>query len=302
MPGKTGSVTIRKNTMRKLLCASLIGLGLSLSSTAGLAYADEGRVIIGGTNAEVSGGDIDASREINLTLKKNKTPETPNVAGVEFILSQVDGVDVVDDFTWKKIARFYTYDFIKESGRPITQVGKAHTDHAGQAHFSQLRPGLYVLEEKGSASKPKMLMLPMVGVDGKSFDYNGTMVIKNTPGTVPPGITSPETPPVTDGSTSRTALPDTRESTPGATPGAQPETTAPDKEDKRDTQPGTTTPAGQVPLYPNGPVVNTGGFAIPSPTGEGNMSLLTMIILFATVISLAGGVVYRVTTRSEDTE
>lgn len=66
------------------------------------------------------------------------------------------------------------------------------------------------------------------------------------------------------------------------------------------TTPPTSTPpstTGGTPIYPGGPKVNTGGIAIPSPTGEGNMSLLTMMALLASILAIGYGVVRGVVSR-----
>ena len=172
----------------------------------------------------------------------------------------------------------------------MTHVQSGVTDEQGFVSFTGLKPGLYVLEQEGSTDKPDVIMLPMISGDGLHFEYDNLIVTKNfpeTPSTPPetPTSTPPSTPPKTPTSTPPTKSTSTTTETPTSTP---PKTTPPSK---------TTPPKSGTPIYPGGPKVSTGGFAIPSPTGDGNMSLLTMMALLAFIIAAGYGVTRVVATR-----
>lgn len=279
---------------RKFVSSLIIGTSLSLSSLAGAssASAQEGHVITGAVDSEVSGGKIDTFHPISLTVKKtghnpydDSQSGSAHAAGVKFSLFRVKGVDVTDDATREKVMNTYSYEYIKENNIPYSKVQDGITDEKGFVSFTDLNPGLYILSQQGEKSTPDVIMLPMMDADGKSFHYDNLIVTKNF------GNTPPKTPPETSfNPPSETP----HESTPVED---KPSQIPPDTSSYTTPPPSSSaTPPppvdNQTPVFPGGPTVNTGGMAIPSLSGQGNMSIATMIAFLA-AISGVGYMVYR---------
>lgn len=282
--------------IKNVASAVAAGLAMTLLVPGAVAAAEDGQVIAGTASDKTSNDNIE-NRPISLTVKKtghNPYDDAPGdqAAGVKFHLRQVDGVDVTDDAVRQEVLDKYSYPYIKEHGLTMTHVQSGVTDEQGFVSFTGLKPGLYVLEQEGSNDNPYVIMLPMISGDGLHFEYDNLIVTKNfpeTPTTPPETSTPPKAPPSvppTSPSTSTSTSTKTTATTPTSTP---PKTTPPAK---------TTPPKGGTPIYPGGPKVSTGGFAIPSPTGDGNMSLLTMMALLAFIVAAGYGVIRVVATRA----
>lgn len=308
---------------KKIVSALMAGMVLSLTPlTSAIAQAQDHGVIVGNSQSMVTGDRIDATKPISLTVKKtgqnpydDDQSSAPHIYGVKFTLYKVDGVNVLDDKVRKKVMDTYSYKYIKDNNLPSTKTDEGKTDDKGFVSFTGLKPGLYILKEAGSTSDPQVIMLPMVDAQGLLFQYDNLIVAKhivtdNTPPATPPppGKTPPETtppgkqtPPV---NTPPVEVPPGDQVTPPATPPQNPPGNPPGKppvnppgNPPADTPPAqeTKTPlaatpggngGGGTPLYPGGPVVDTGGFSIPSVNGE-NMSLMTMILILSGILGIS---------------
>lgn len=293
---------MRKMT-KKILSTSMIGLALAACSIAGgsFAMAQEGQVVTGAVEGgDVSGEKIESSHPISLTVKKTRhnpyddsQSGISNASGVRFTLSKVKGVDVTNDSVRKKVVKNYSYQYIMENNLPITKVQDGKTDDKGFISFTGLKPGLYILDQEGEKDTPEVIMLPMVDSDGMSFHYDNLIVTKNFDNTPPPS--SPhKTPSNNDGektppqpSEEKTPPQPSEEKTP---PQDSTQSTTPSSEVVAPPQDNTPPPSpNETPLFPGGPIVNTGGMGIPSLTGEGNMSISTMLIFLAMIFGVGFG-------------
>ena len=279
--------------MKKVLSAGIMGLALATSSVAGsaIAEAQEGQVITGSERNDVSGKKIDVSQPISLTVKKtghnpydDSQSGNSGSEGVSFDLYRVRGVDVTNDSVRKKVMDKYSYEYITHHNMTQIKVQDGVTDTKGFVSFTGLKPGLYVLKQAGVNTSPEVIMLPMVDANGLEFHYDNLIVTKNFEKTPPPETT---TPPPSETTTPPPETTPAKEHPSQNTPASTQETPPPSS---------STTPPppadDQTPVFPGGPTVNTGGVAIPSLSGQGNMSIATMIA-FLVAISGVGYMVYR---------
>lgn len=133
-----------------------------------------------------------------------KVAENPNhasfdVAGSEFFLRRVSGVDVKDESQLR-----LTVEDAKDRGFDIEF--SAVTDGDGVARFKRVPVGLYVLSERVpkvgdfQQSSDVLIVLPLGDVHGTSWEYEGVKVVKGdveeVPPVVPPVSTVPSVPPV----------------------------------------------------------------------------------------------------------
>lgn len=303
---------------KKIVSALMAGMVLSLTPlTSAIAQAQDHGVIVGNSQSMVTGDRIDATKPISLTVKKtgqnpydDDQSSAPHISGVKFTLYKVDGVNVLDDKVRKKVMDTYSYKYIKDNNLPSTKIDEGKTDNKGFVSFTGLKPGLYILKEAGSTSDPQVIMLPMVDAQGLLFQYDNLIVAKhivpdNTPpATPPPGKTPPETTPpgkqTPPANTPPVEVPPGDQATPPATPPQNPPGNPPanppenppaDTPPAQETKtPPAATPGGNggggTPLYPGGPVVDTGGFSIPSANGE-NMSLMTMVLILSGILGVS---------------
>ncbi|MGV0432696.1 SpaA isopeptide-forming pilin-related protein [Corynebacterium sp. 20_84] len=217
---------MRKSYRFAALVAASLMLGSSFS--AGLADAK----VISGNDSRLAAEDVDTQRLMTLTVRKvqkNPYDEVPAgqkpaaIAGAEFTLSRVNGVDVTTS-AGRKEAKEFTLEKARENG--LTQVAKQTTDKQGVAEFTDLKPGLYLLEESAPngdydyhLSSPKLIIMPLGNVTGEEFDYENVIVTKPD-NQVPP----PDTPPTTS-TTSTTTTTTTSPNTPPPPGGNPPPTT-----------------------------------------------------------------------------
>lgn len=153
------------------------------------------QVIVGNVQG-VDRADIDASRVGSLTVVKvaeNSNHASFDVAGSEFLLRRVVGVDVRDESALR-----LTVEDAKNRGFDIEF--SAITDGEGVARFKGVPVGLYMLSERVpevgdfQQSSDVLIVLPLGDVYGTSWEYDGVKVVKGdveeVPPTVPPSVST----------------------------------------------------------------------------------------------------------------
>lgn len=213
---------MRKKYQFAAFVAASLMLGCGFTGAAA-----EARVISGNDTA-LSAENVDAQRPMTLTVRKvakNPFDDVPvgdkpaAIAGAVFTLSRVNGVDVLTA-AGREEAKNFTVDKARERG--LTEVAKRTTNAEGVAEFTDLKAGLYLLEESAPdgehnyhLSSPKLIILPLGNVTGEEFDYENVIVTKpdnhvppsttttTTPG-VPPETDTPVPPPTTTGTITTT--------------------------------------------------------------------------------------------------
>ena len=245
---------MRKNHKFAALVAASLMLGTSFN--AGLADAK----VISGNDGGLIAEAVDTQRLMTLTVRKvakNPYDDVPAgekpaaIAGAVFTLSRVNGVDVLTR-AGRAEAKEFTLEKARENG--VTEVAKRTTNGKGVAEFTDLKPGLYLLEESAPdgdydyhLSSPKLVILPLGNVTGEEFDYENVIVTKSD-NQVPP----PDTPPTTSTTTTTTTTTSNTPPPPGDSP--TPETTPVPPETTPNTPPGDTpTDGGSRP-----PLASTG--------------------------------------------
>ena len=245
---------MRKNHKFAALVAASLMLGTSFN--AGLADAK----VISGNDGGLIAEAVDTQRLMTLTVRKvakNPYDDVPAgekpaaIAGAVFTLSRVNGVDVLTR-AGRAEAKEFTLEKARENG--VTEVAKRTTNGKGVAEFTELKPGLYLLEESAPdgdydyhLSSPKLVILPLGNVTGEEFDYENVIVTKPD-NQVPP----PDTPPTTSTTTTTTTTSPSTPPPPGDSP--TPETTPVPPETTPNTPPGDTpTDGGSRP-----PLASTG--------------------------------------------
>ena len=245
---------MRKNHKFAALVAASLMLGTSFN--AGLADAK----VISGNDGGLIAEAVDTQRLMTLTVRKvakNPYDDVPAgekpaaIAGAVFTLSRVNGIDVLTR-AGRAEAKEFTLEKARENG--VTEVAKRTTNDKGVAEFTELKPGLYLLEESAPdgdydyhLSSPKLVILPLGNVTGEEFDYENVIVTKSD-NQVPP----PDTPPTTSTTTTTTTTTSNTPPPPGDSP--TPETTPVSPETTPNTPPGDTpTDGGSRP-----PLASTG--------------------------------------------
>lgn len=245
---------MRKNHKFAALVAASLMLGTSFN--AGLADAK----VISGNDGGLIAEAVDTQRLMTLTVRKvakNPYDDVPAgekpaaIAGAVFTLSRVNGIDVLTR-AGRAEAKEFTLEKARENG--VTEVAKRTTNGKGVAEFTELKPGLYLLEESAPdgdydyhLSSPKLVILPLGNVTGEEFDYENVIVTKPD-NQVPP----PDTPPTTSTTATTTTTAPSTPPPPGDSP--TPETTPVPPETTPNTPPGDTpTDGGSRP-----PLASTG--------------------------------------------
>lgn len=238
--------------------AALVAASLMLGSSFSVGLADA--KVISGNDSRLTAEDVDTQRLMTLTVRKvakNPYDDVPAgekpaaIAGAVFTLSRVNGVDVLTR-AGRAEAKEFTLEKAREKG--VTEVAKRITNGKGVAEFTELKPGLYLLEESAPdgdydyhLSSPKLVILPLGNVSGEEFDYENVIVTKPD-NQVPP----PDTPPTTSTTTTTTTTTSNTPPPPGDSP--TPETTPVSPETTPNTPPGDTpTDGGSRP-----PLASTG--------------------------------------------
>lgn len=264
---------MKQRSLLATICAAGV---ISLSSMSSLAHADDHVITGGNQNNIVQGSDIDTSRGITMkVVRKGQNPfdqdqsNAPQLQGVQYELSLVNGVDITDNNVRKEVEEKYSYEYITENNLPMFISRTDVTNNKGEVVFKGLKPGLYVLKDKTNANiKPRVLMLPLVNASGEEFNYSDIIVMKNVKDTPPPPPSTETLPPpstttpVTPPETTKSQPPETTNLPLSTVPGAPGDPGAPN-----------------TPNTMNGPSVNTGG-QIATVVGSGIIFMVIMFILF----------------------
>ncbi|SQG63483.1 surface-anchored protein [Corynebacterium renale] len=188
--------------MRKVAALAMVGV-FALSTP--LADAQ----VVTGNDRGLNAVAVDKHKAISLTVRKiapnpnddvleGHLPPGP-IGGAKFRLAQVRGIDVTTE-AGREQAKRTDVDQARALGFGNVQVET--TNDAGYAYFTDLEPGLYLLEEQHRAdgvhefaiTAPKLVLLPLGDVTGTQFTYDGVVVTKKSPDTT---TTPPTTPPST---------------------------------------------------------------------------------------------------------
>lgn len=196
-------------------------LGAASVLAAGLFAPGADARVVSGNDSDIAADSVDASQPISLLVKKVATnpyddvpagEKPPAVEGATFKLSRVNNLDVTTDEGREK-ARGFSLDDAREAG--TTEIASATTNSKGAAQFTNLKPGLYLLEEQAPddgreyhVSSPRLIILPLADVTGERFTYENVVVTKwdgdtgDGPSTTPTPTPATET--TTSGTTERT--------------------------------------------------------------------------------------------------
>lgn len=212
--------------LRKMTVAVAVAASLGLSAP----LADANQRVISGNDKNLSADSMDAARSQTLNIKK--LPRNPHddpipnakpfggVAGLTFRLSKVNGVDATTE-AGRQAAKKYTAQRARHEG--FSESREEKTNAKGVAVFSDLGPGLYLIEEfapddahEWRLSSPQLVILPLGDVMGENYSYENVLVTKPEPAeppTTPPG--TPDDPGTPPGSPEKPGDPGTPPSTPG---------------------------------------------------------------------------------------
>lgn len=213
---------------------------LTLITTLNPATPAHARVVSGNDGGLVA-ESVDKHTALSLTVRKaaanpfDEVPagaRPPAIAGARFTLARVEGIDVTTT-AGRERAKGFTLD--DASLPPLQTVAQRATDADGEAVFTGLEPGLYLLTEAAPdtqhdyhVASPMLIVLPLGDVTGTHFQHENVVVTKpdrgggtsttpttpqvTTPGTTTPQVTTPPT-------TSRLAPPETERTTASGIPG-----------------------------------------------------------------------------------
>lgn len=201
-----------KNSLSTTSLAVVIAAGVMFSAP----FADADQRVISGNDKNLSADSMDTARSQTLNIKK--LPRNPHddpipnakpfggVEGLTFRLSKVNGVDATTE-AGRQAAKNYTVQRARHEG--FSESREEKTNAKGVAVFSDLGPGLYLIEEfapddahEWRLSRPQLVILPLGDVMGENYSYDNVLVTKpdtGTPPTTPPGTPpgEPGTPPST---------------------------------------------------------------------------------------------------------
>lgn len=192
-----------KNSLSTTSLAVVIAAGVMFSAP----FADADQRVISGNDKNLSADSMDAARAQTLNIKKlprnphdDPVPNAKPFGGVEgliFRLSKVNGVDATTE-AGRQAAKKYTVQRARHEG--FSESREEKTNAKGVAVFSDLGPGLYLIEEfapddahEWRLSRPQLVILPLGDVMGENYSYDNVLVTKPDPGTLP--TTPPATPP-----------------------------------------------------------------------------------------------------------
>ena len=221
--------------------ASFAGVGAALADTR----------VVSGNDAGLVAESVDKHAQLTLTVRKvatNPYDDVPEgakpsaIAGAQFTLSRVEGIDVTTT-AGREAAKGFSLDDV--ASHTLTNATTRTTDSEGVASFTNLVPGLYLLEEAAPdaeynyhLSSPKLIILPLGSATGERFDYENVVVTKPEPAR-PPSTTTRTRPPET--ATTRVTTPATTVSEPPITVPSTPPATASTVTTTPGRPPGTTT-------------------------------------------------------------
>ncbi|AQQ15469.1 Cna protein B-type domain protein [Corynebacterium glaucum] len=279
------------HTMKaRLLATSAATAVMLLTVPGGIADADAQSRPVSGNDGKISMQSVDRNRALSLKVTKAKgnlyddthEGELPEgrLEGVKFTLFIAPDIPVGTDADRDEASRARTkeeWDAVKRE-----PVATQTTDSNGEVTFTNLAPGLYLLEELAPdaehnyhTSAPQWIVLPLTDAYGTRFVYDNVMVVKPSPTTTPatPGVPSPP------GAKETPAPPDTppgKITTPIVTP---PPATPP-----ADTFP-VDTPLGDN-LAPNTPPEDSPVKPGPGRLAETGASVLLIVFVGLTLIGL----------------
>lgn len=215
-----------KNSLSTTSLAVAIAAGVMFSAP----FADADQRVISGNDKNLSADSMDAARAQTLNIKK--LPRNPHddpipnakpfggVEGLTFRLSKVNGVDATTE-PGRQAAKKYTVQRARHEG--FSESREEKTNAKGVAVFSDLGPGLYLIEEfapddahEWRLSSPQLVILPLGDVMGENYSYENVLVTKPEPAeppTTPPG--TPDDPGTPPGTPEKPGDPGTPPSTPG---------------------------------------------------------------------------------------
>ena len=114
---------------RRLLATICAAGVISLSPMSSLAHADDHVITGGNQNNVVQGSDIDTSRGITIkVVRKGQNPfdqdqsNAPQLQGVQYELSLVNGVDITDNNVRKEVEEKYSYEYITENNLSLIHI------------------------------------------------------------------------------------------------------------------------------------------------------------------------------------
>ena len=217
--------------MKTRVLAASAAMTVMLCAVPG-GIADAQTRPITGNDQSLSGSQINPDQRLSLEVHKKDFPPFDDPApgslpqgelsGITFVLHLAPEFDVTTDEGRKEASRARTQEEWDAIDRH--EVARATTNGDRVATFTDLKPGLYLLEELRPdmdhnylTSSPQWMVLPVADVTGKAFHHENLVVVKpapcpTTPPTpttkttpVPPPITS--TPPEPSPSTSGTPTP-----------------------------------------------------------------------------------------------
>lgn len=189
--------------MKKRFSAAVAALGAAaMLATATIPVASAAGVVTGKVAEGMVPSTIDADRVVTLTIKKqaNASDQSADAVwvtgGVPFTIKRIAGIDITTAKGWDKINSMTLADAKLAPGTSITKKTGAN----GEAVFTNLKPGVYLVVEKVPADAPDnyrvatpfVTVLPVADGDTKTWRYDVTI----TPKTEPIGKTKPFPPSV----------------------------------------------------------------------------------------------------------
>ena len=194
--------------------AAMIGV-----SAAGASVALADTRVVSGNDTKLVAENVDKESRLSLVVRKvatNPYDDVPEgakpsaIAGALFTLSRVEGIDVTTT-AGREAAKGFSLDDV--ASHTLTNATTRTTDAEGVANFTNLVPGLYLLEEAAPdadynyhLSSPKLIILPLGNATGDGFDYENVVVTKPEPSRPPTTTTTRTRPPATE-TTTRPPLP-----------------------------------------------------------------------------------------------
>lgn len=182
----------------KSMCRKAVALAMAgtLLSSSGLAFAQQSSRPVTGNDSSLSGSLVDPHQRLKLEVHKqpvNPYDDAPSgtlpdggIKGITFVLHLAPGFDVTTEEGRKEASRARTqeeWDAIERH-----EVARATTNSEGIATYTNLEPGLYLLEELTPdaehdyrTSSPKWLVLPLAETQGRAFAHDNIVVVKPAP-------------------------------------------------------------------------------------------------------------------------
>ena len=205
-------------------------------SAAGASVALADSRVVSGNDTNLVAENVNKEARLSLTVRKvatNPYDDVPEgakpsaIAGAQFTLSRVEDIDVTTS-AGREAAKGFSLDDV--ASHALISTTTRTTDGGGVANFTNLVPGLYLLEESAPdadynyhLSSPKLIILPLGSASGEGFEYENVVVTKPEPDR-PPSTTTRTRPPETVTTTPGTETETTRVTTPTSSVAAPPTT------------------------------------------------------------------------------